>query len=620
MLTIIFCLNLLRVTFPFFQLFSKKASLQILLIGYLFWIDYMADPEKPIPPLVTVVKPTPINPYQIWRDRYTDELVENLADAERQAFVEAAREDDERQQEQPTEIMSSDDETVFGEVREQASRLQSSRSNDRRTKMKAPKKRQLAKKSDIQFILNAIANIKAAVKYMLDTKIQNNVVAVSSQSFSDLSYDDIFQRKTITAEDMEYLRVRETTEDILIRIDAAINSRPEFQWFPKIVLSAEQIHSMELKQIALADQATAAHEICSRILTRRKESTEKEIVTRITNESQAKAEARQIESQAKAALRKQANDAKVLERKQLIADAKASEEGKRKAANARPVHRNQVVSLSAQPKERRSGSTSQFQMPKETAHPRTERTVTVESLAETVHVQRTQPTECLAVASPNVSAQEVSPRCSSDKINSQCKETVKEIPDEATEKQTTLPVQIFDAIGAEGLRSDNGDNMGVNPTSQDADHLQTAKSEFASTTSAVIGKRKREHYTPTQLQIGAKVKAILLRILRRLEVAKDTVKLNKTSRRSSNIDNFSTTLEQEILAELQHSCYGSHYSALPDIFDIEVSTNMGTWNFSNAHDRIEFLREFSDSLYRHLQGCASANNKALFQIVNEILL
>ena len=586
----------------------------------------MADPEKPVPPLITVVKPTPINPYQIWRDRYTDELVENLANAERLALVEAEREDDVRQQDQPTEIRSSDDETVFGEVIEQASRLQSSRSTGRSARKKGSKKRQLAKKSDVQFILNAIANIKAAVKYMLETKIQNNVVAVSSQSFSDLSYDDVFQRKTVTAEDMEYLRGRETTEDILIRIDEAINSRPEFEWFPKIVLSAEQIHSMELKQIALADQATAAHEICSRILTRRKESTEKEIVSRITNESQAKAEARQIESQAKAALRKQANDAKVLERKQLLADAKASE-GRRKATtlvNASTVQRNQVASSSAQPKGRILGSTTQLKTSNEKAQPRPQPSGAVVPPAETAHLQRTQPTEYLAEVSSNVVAEQLSPQYSSNGINSPCRgDAVNAPPDEVIEKQTALPKQIFDAFGAQGVRSDDGKSIAileVNPASQDTDRLQNTKSEIVSTTSAVIGKRKREHYTAVQLQIGSKVKAILLRILRRLEVAKDTVKLNKTSRRSSNIDNFSVTLEQEILAELQHSCYGSHYSALPDMFNIEVPKNMGTWNFSNAHDRIEFLGEFSESLYRHLQSCASVDNKALFVVVNEILL
>jgi len=66
----------------------------------------------------------------------------------------------------------SDDESVFGET----ALLTPSTGAHKSKAKKTP-----SLKTDIQFLLGGIANIKAAVRYMLDVKIASNVVAVSTK-------------------------------------------------------------------------------------------------------------------------------------------------------------------------------------------------------------------------------------------------------------------------------------------------------------------------------------------------------------------------------------------------------------------------------------------------------
>lgn len=301
-------------------------------LGYLFWIDYMVDATKSIPPLITLVKPTPINPLKIWRERYSDELAANLLEAETRAMdhiIELERNESElfsARNKDDTLIgeFSSDDESVFGEMVERVTERKQQQIGAVNNGKKRKKQSAIGGKTDIQFIVNAIANTKSAVRYMLDSKINSNVVAVSRLSLKDLTYEEIYQRKTVSDEDMQYFTGRQTTEAILGRIDLAIRCNPSFEWLPKNVLSEEQIRQMELKQVELAEQSTAAHEYCSKILTRRRESTEREVVTRINNEAQLRAEAKHLNAQAKAAAKLIEKEAKSEERKKRAADAKAA--------------------------------------------------------------------------------------------------------------------------------------------------------------------------------------------------------------------------------------------------------------------------------------------------------
>lgn len=81
----------------------------------------MTDATKPIPPLITLVKPIPINPLQIWRETYSEELAANLLEAETKAMEQIT--ESERNEallfdarNETIELLSSDDESVFGEM------------------------------------------------------------------------------------------------------------------------------------------------------------------------------------------------------------------------------------------------------------------------------------------------------------------------------------------------------------------------------------------------------------------------------------------------------------------------------------------------------------------------
>ena len=80
---------------------------------------------------------------------------------------------------------------------------------------------------------------------------------------------------------MRYLAERTTTESILNIIQAEIDKLPEFEWFQRCTLSEEQLHRMELQQVLLVEQ-------CNKVLVHRKETTDRETISRITNEMQRK--------------------------------------------------------------------------------------------------------------------------------------------------------------------------------------------------------------------------------------------------------------------------------------------------------------------------------------------
>ena len=48
-------------------------------LGFIFWIDYMIDPDRDPPPLITTLTPSPINPKEIWNEHYNIDTENNLA-------------------------------------------------------------------------------------------------------------------------------------------------------------------------------------------------------------------------------------------------------------------------------------------------------------------------------------------------------------------------------------------------------------------------------------------------------------------------------------------------------------------------------------------------------------
>ena len=112
----------------------------------------------------------------------------------------------------------------------------------------------------MQFITSAIANTKAAVRFMTNVKIAKKVVTVSGKHYSELSYHEIFVQKTLTPADISYFKDRQSTDGILNIIDMEIVKAPEYEWYPRTTLTAEQIRAIELQQVDCVNKATEVYE------------------------------------------------------------------------------------------------------------------------------------------------------------------------------------------------------------------------------------------------------------------------------------------------------------------------------------------------------------------------
>ena len=297
----------------------------------------MVKPDLPPPPLITMVKPVPINPKQIWDQYKSPDLEQNLLEVETSAIEYlTAREENHVEHDNGIAIveLDSDDESIFGEIARKTAEVGSA--NVEKLKKKSTNKR--VQKTDLEFVLHAVANIKAAVKFMQEVKIKSNVVNLTSRGFSELSYEKVFSQKTVTADDLKYFADRATTESILNVIQTEIDKLPEFEWFQKSTLSEEQLRIMELQQVLLVEQAAAIREACNKVLMRRRESTENETITRITNEMQRKEEAKALERQLKEVQKEANRERKLAEKERKKEEKDAAKSARRKEKKKRVRH------------------------------------------------------------------------------------------------------------------------------------------------------------------------------------------------------------------------------------------------------------------------------------------
>ena len=500
-------------------------------------------------------------------------------------------------------------------------------------------------KSDIQFIVNAIANTKSAVRYMLDNKISNRVVALSHLSLRELTYEDIYQRKTVAAEDMQYFYDRQTTETILGRIDADISSSPSFEWLPRTVLSAEQLRTMELKQVELTEQSTAAHEVCSRILTRRKESTEREVVTRVTNETQLRMEAKQLNAQAKTMAKQVEVEAKAMA-KQVEAEAKAEAKAakaveKKQVADAKAAERKATADgKNAEKKQQQRGAIGAKNMAAVGA---------VQAAAASGGGMAVEAVQAAAASGGGIAVGAVQAAAASDgmavgavqaatasggmavgAVQSATASGGMTIGAAAgSDLGTVVAVGAVDEVAAvsvgvvavvgeafKGITASDGvDNSAQPKVAKNVE--ETALNQQYSQqllVLPVIGKRKRDEYTPQQLVLGRKVKDIIQRLLRRREQHSLTtaVKINPTSRRTSNINDFSESLLQEF-GEIDSVYYKLSYIALPDIFDVDLDGYSSASTFNTETERKVFLIKLSAALYNKFK-CSTSDDDVLKNI------
>ena len=160
----------------------------------------MVDPDRDPPPLITTLTPSPINPKEIWNEHYNIDTENNLAQLEAAAMEYQVQRENGASADKNDELWkkgdNSDDESLYGG------------NVDGSSAKKKTKSSKAKKHSDVQFITSAIANTKAAVRFMTNVKIANKVVTVSGKHISDLSYHEIFVQKTLTPTDISYFRDR----------------------------------------------------------------------------------------------------------------------------------------------------------------------------------------------------------------------------------------------------------------------------------------------------------------------------------------------------------------------------------------------------------------------------
>ena len=299
-------------------------------------IDYLVNPDVDVP-MISTVKPLPINPWKMWKEGMNAQLLEKQQIIEADALEVAEQYDEEERQLDASaqkeiraketvvrvESSSDDDEDMFGEiVARKAQKVANAKAAEIRKKTEA--KLNKTKKTDMLFIMHAVANIKAASMQMKKklgkTTSEEALVSSTNREFVDMTYRDIFHLKQVTPADLKYYNDRLTTEDILRRVDREINAEPVFEWFPINGLSPKQRAAQNARMMDQVDDAVMVRNICMTHCTRKNETEQGsmpyfvytiililsyitgEIVARVTREVEAEKARKRIEKETRAAL------------------------------------------------------------------------------------------------------------------------------------------------------------------------------------------------------------------------------------------------------------------------------------------------------------------------------
>lgn len=251
--------------------------------GFLILLDYTAT--FPTPPLISTLKPTPINLKDIWNSHKAENKnhVAELEAAEMRAQLLANDLADlELQDDNNNNVANSKvhaDEPDQGEqlieMQETLKGMKLPAEEQRKAKIAAKKKNQL--KSDVQFIISGVANMKAAAKYMLEHKLQKGLVNLVEQNFQQLG-PLAFRKKIVTHEDVEYYKIRLDIDSILNELDNEIKKAPVFEWVPKTVLSERQLEENKERMAQKEQEYMKYSKLYMEILSRPKENAKGEEV------------------------------------------------------------------------------------------------------------------------------------------------------------------------------------------------------------------------------------------------------------------------------------------------------------------------------------------------------
>lgn len=271
-------------------------SVIYIISGYLMWINYLGNSSTPPPPINTI-KPVPINPKDIWENLLTidgvaaeikaaqqdaDDIVEMQADLEKDIISSTNVESMMPNANIDADSSDSDADDEYVKAIKILRQSKSVKQKDAQKKAKKNKTLQAR-----QVVINAVAGIKAAAKYMLDKKLETRLVKFDNRSAKQLGHD-AFWKKIVSIEDVEFFKSRTTVEDILNRVDDEIKKSQEFEWLPKRVLSEEQQSERIKREAQHAEQYSRYSVLWKTLLCRPKESILSEVVGRSTTEDMQK--------------------------------------------------------------------------------------------------------------------------------------------------------------------------------------------------------------------------------------------------------------------------------------------------------------------------------------------
>ena len=251
--------------------------------GFLILLDYMAN--YPTPPLISTLKPTPINLKDIWNSHKAEnknhvaelEAAEMRAQALANDLADLELYDDNNNNVANSKVHADeqDEAEILIEMQEVLKGMKLPADEQRKAKIAAKQKKQL--RSDVQFIISGVANMKAAAKYMLEHKLQKGLVHLVEQNFKQLGLQ-AFRKKIVTHEDVEYYNIRLDIDSILNELDNEIKKAPVFEWVPKTVLSERQLEENKERMAEKEQEYLKYSKMYMEVLSRPKENAKGEEV------------------------------------------------------------------------------------------------------------------------------------------------------------------------------------------------------------------------------------------------------------------------------------------------------------------------------------------------------
>ena len=246
-------------------------------------LDYTAT--HPTPPLISTLKPTPINLKDIWNSHKAEnknhvvelEAAEMRAQALANDLADMELHDDNNNNVANSKVHADepDPEELLIEMQETLKGMKLPAEEKKKAKIAAKRKQQL--KSDVQFIISGVANMKAAAKYMLEHKLEKGLVHLVEQNFHQLG-PLAFRKKIVTREDVEYYNIRLDIDSILNELDNEIKNAPVFEWVPKTVLSERQLEENKERMAEKEQEYLKYSKLYMEVLSRPKENAKGEEV------------------------------------------------------------------------------------------------------------------------------------------------------------------------------------------------------------------------------------------------------------------------------------------------------------------------------------------------------